>query len=79
VTDSRMWWEKQEPTKRICEVVMGTGADASLGIERVTKIGDYVVVLVEEDTMERGVPVGERHILFNLGHLHGRTVAWFVC
>ena len=71
VTDSSIWWERQEPARRICEVVMGTGADESLGIESVTKSGDYVVVLVEEDSKERGVPVGQCSVSPNLGHLHG--------
>jgi hypothetical protein len=71
VTDSRIWWERQEPARRICEVVMGIGVDESLGIESVTRSGDYVVVLVEEDREERGVPIGQCHVLLNPGHLHG--------
>jgi hypothetical protein len=44
---------------------MGIGVDESLGMETVTRSGDYVVVLVGEDRRERRLPVGQCHILLN--------------
>jgi hypothetical protein len=62
VTHSGVTWEWQDPSKKVLDVFMRKKEDGqkeSLGIEKVTKEGEYVVALVQKDKKEGPLPVGE--------------------
>jgi hypothetical protein len=61
VTPSGIWWEWQDPSMNVVDVIRRKneyGENESLGIESVVKEGEYVVVLLKENEMERGMPIG---------------------
>jgi hypothetical protein len=56
ITESGVWWEWQDPSKKVIDVVNKEG---HIGIETVCKEVEYVVVLVKIGEMENGMPIGE--------------------
>ena len=66
VTASGVWWEWQDPSTRVADVIMKKkkdGSKVSIGIESVSKESEYVVALVEKDEKEGGMPIGELILL----------------
>ncbi|KIM25729.1 hypothetical protein M408DRAFT_206868 [Serendipita vermifera MAFF 305830] len=62
VTPSGVFWEWQDPSTRVVDMIMRKkkdGTKESICIEMVSKDGEYVVALVEKDEQEYGMPIGQ--------------------
>jgi hypothetical protein len=66
VTPSGVTWEWQDPCTRVLDVFMKKKKDGqkeSLGIEKVSREGEYVVALVLKDGKEFPMPIGKSSLV----------------
>jgi hypothetical protein len=56
ITESGVWWEWQDPSKQVIDVIRKTGHK---GIQTVRKKEEYIVALVKKGEAENGMPIGE--------------------
>ncbi|KIM24271.1 hypothetical protein M408DRAFT_331810 [Serendipita vermifera MAFF 305830] len=59
VTSSGVWWEWQDPGNKVVDILMKKedGSAETIGIEKVSKDGEYTVALVEVNGKEYGIPI----------------------